>query len=365
MKPLLFLISISLFWSCSSLKVEPISNVKEIKNNSIVYQMPQNEVEITFELTKSKFIPGPFAEYTQEFLELSPSKTEENLYWSISDIKLQTKAVVDTSQTYLLSGAIDKIIPYNLSQIVSTQAFGENSKTTESYTFSKDSKLLFPELTLKQLIIEDSKTSYKTVTVDSITKKIPIVNKVLRNKTTKELAKDAAKIITKIRKRRFRLIGGLNEKFPKKDALKLMLEELDKKEQYYLELFMGREIKETSVITVSILPKAYESYLLFYFTPEKGIVNQGSEKNAIYLNIDRTNHLPKLDLTDKYKVDSKSLPYKIPEDVKISILQNKKNLVEQYSSLAQFGKLAFLPINILTKMKVDIDGKTGGLNIIE
>jgi hypothetical protein len=187
---------------------------------------------------------------------------------------------------------------------------------------------------------------------------------VVRNKTTEEMAKDASKTLAKIRKRKFRLMAGMNDKLPKENALKIMIEELDKKEAYYLSLFFGKEIKETKTINISVLPTEYKKYLLFYFDEKTGLSQDKTQGNPVWLNIEEDQLAINVDLSSKYDKTERLLPYRSPKMVKLSLLQNSKSILQTQLPLAQFGVINYLPLSFLKESKIIINSETGNINIL-
>ena len=354
MKFLYFLVMGILLWSCSSLKMEKASDITEIKSNAVVYQIPQNEIQINFELTELSYTSGLFSEYSKIFLEVEPLKNQSESAWCITDVSINSKLVDDSSQVYIISGAIDKIHPANLLQITRTKPVVNNQQ--ELHLDSPDNYLPnYTEISLKKLIIEQSKTSYKTVTVDSVTKRIPVMNTVVRNKTKKEMAKDASKTLAKIRKRKFRLMAGLNEKMPKAGALKIMIDELDKKEAYYLSLFMGVEERTTKNISFSVLPTNFEKHLLFSFDKEKGIHQDTLINKQVWLSFEEDNSGNECDLSSKYKNTEKLFPYRKPQVVDVLVLRDEKPIAKMQTSISQFGAIRYLPLDLLKTTKISIE----------
>ncbi len=361
------LIIVSFFWSCSSLKIQKIEDVEKIKSNSLLYQLTENQVDIQFELNKTTFIPGPYSAYAKTYLEVDPIQINEKETWRISNVKINLSAVSDTNQTYLLSGAINKILPENIALLSENNLDGMNYPILENYSKAENILPYFNELSLKKLIIEDKKTSYKEVTIDSVSKRIPIVNIVVRNKNAEEMAKDAAKTLQKIRKRKFRLIAGLNDNSTEKGDIRFMIAELDKKEQYYLELFMGRTVEENKTIMVSVWPRNFEKYLLFKFDKQKGIIDESllSQGEAVELILEPLNDSSGLDFSSKIKKKVSFLPYRIPKIVKLSIESNGVNIFETKTALSQFGQISYLPIDLLKSSKLKIDSRTKAIIGIE
>jgi len=365
MKIVSLLIFVSLLWSCSSLKIKSAKDVEEIKGQAIVYQLPQNQIDIKIELTKTTFVPGPYAQYAKTYLEIDPLQTEASEQWRISDIQMQVVAVPDTAHTYLLMGAIDKISSENLAQLSGNIGTEKNVIVFQNYEQVAPVIPYFNELTLKKLIIEDKKTSYKEVIIDSISKRIPVENIVVRNKNTEEMAKDAAKTLAKIRKRKFRLVAGLNDSFPKKGDIQIMIDELNKKEQYYLELFMGKLFEEKESFSISIIPDEYKKYFLFQFDTKNGIIDNSlvSKGKTVELKLESYSKLEGFDMSSKIKKTEKLLPYRIPEKLFVSVVSEGKELYKNQLNLAQFGRISYFPLSLLKDSNIKIDSVTGALTI--
>lgn len=362
MKFLTILFLSILLWSCSSLKINKFNDVNELTNNALSYDLPQSEIWVELELEKTTFLPGPYSSYAKEFLELDLVKKNEAVIWRIKGVSLESSSLVDTSQNYIISGPIERIKAENLSQILSK----EQTLYNASFIAEDNSSIVpdFPELTLKKLLIEQSKTSYKTVTVDSVTKRVPVTNTVVRNKTLEEMAKDASKTLLKIRKRKFRLITGVNEKLPKDKALEQMLDELNKKEDYYLSLFIGKEKREYTKVNYIILPVAYQKHNICSFDPQNGIVQDTLENTNIILNVEMTGS-GNSSLSAKYKQTEDLLPYRKPQIVKVTVEQNQKPIIIKEMSIPQLGTIEYIPLKFLMDYKIKMDSKSGALIGIE
>ncbi len=348
-----------LLWSCSSLKVQKLSQLQTEKANQIAYCLPKANLLFTFTFEETTYTPGPYNQFTQQFLELTPQPNTSSKTWELTDINHQILTQKDTSLAFVISGGVEKITPENWTQLlayqnISNQSFAniENDQPIEG----------FSELTLKKLIIEDSKTSYKTVTIDSVTKRVPIVNTVLRNKTTEEMAKDAAKLLTKIRKRKFRLMSGMNENLPKKGDLALMLDELNQKEQYYLELFIGKTDVKTKTYQVLVKPGSLGEVPLISYD-KYNEPNFKKSKSSLVLNISGVAYQKehsKADIkTEKY------LPFKAASNTQIEIKHHNNTIYRATVQLPQLAELQYLPVSFLKHRTIELDAKSGMLKKVQ
>jgi hypothetical protein len=362
-KNIIVVLVVLILGSCASLKVQKANDVKEVKAQHLYYTLPKASVQLTFTFTKHQYIPGPYAAYAKQFLELEEPKLKEDIWWSLDKLEHQLITSKDTSNAYVISGAIEKIKPENWTQLLNFQTINESPISFIDADSKDDKNLHFSELTLKKLIIEDSRTSYKTVTIDSITKRVPIVNTVIRNKTTEELAKDAAKSLTKIRKRKFRLMAGIDEKKPKEGALKLMLEALEQKEEQYLELFMGKIINSQEQYQVQVYPETIGDYSLFAWNKQDGLLSKGKASDKMILSI-QGQALVK-DTTETKLNTTKFLPFKMASNSQISVKHNNKVIYSAVVQLPQLAKIQYLPVSFLKSKSIELGPKTGILRKIQ
>lgn len=359
-----FLFSLLLV-SCASLKINKVSELEALKSNSIIYQLPRTEVQAYFQLEKTSFIPGPYAEYAKTYLEIEPLEQEAFTKWRISKAHLETRSVEDTAHTYSISGNLSCLPASNLDFLFNISANRTEQTKLEQYSDAFNFLPEYSELTVKKLMIEESKTSYKTVVVDSLTKRIPIVNTVLRNKTTEELAKDAAKTLTKLRKRKMRLMTGVDEHLPKAGNLQIMLDAIDQKEQQYLELFFGKTNIEYQKLQVSVIPSEYKKYLLFYFDEEEGFIDNKTKGDPVWLNVEALNPNTGQNINDKYSQKEKMLPYRPLQKVALSIMNYEQNIYESKQGLAQFSKLRYMPLQLLKKTQMQLNPINGTIKVLE
>ncbi len=358
------LILVSLMASCSSgLKVYKQNENPSPEKVSLEYCLPKNKLDILFTVKKTHLIPGVFAKYAKEYLEISPKVDKENYHWEIVSVEHQLSSVRDTSNVYQITGKLDNISANNWLQINNLSKIGGSSFTVSRESSDWSHFPDFTELSLKKIMIEESKSSYKTVIVDSVPKRIPISNTVLRNKSEQEMAKDAAKTLMKIRKRKLRLIGAINEKFPESGDVRFMVEKLEQEEQKYLELFMGKTETVKEQFVISFIPEDYKSYRLFNFSETQGRVQERSPENSVILKLKAIDNSSDSDSENKHHQDL--FPYRIPGVASLQISQGGALLYQTNVELSQFGRIQYLPINFLKDKNLKFDTVTGAIKEIK
>lgn len=93
------------------------------------------------------------------------------------------------------------------------------------------------------------------------------------DKTTEDMARDAASMIYTLRKRRFDLVTGEAGENVYGAGMKAAIEEMSRLENEYLSLFMGKQSTVTTVHELDVIPQAGKTnYIACRFSPASGIV---------------------------------------------------------------------------------------------
>lgn len=363
MRYILILITAILMGACSpGLKVYKKTDNQSPKETGLEYRLPKNKLDILFTVKKTKLTPGPFAKYAKQYLEIAPNVIKESEYQEIVSVEHQLSSVKDTSNVYLITGGLDKISAENWLQLNDLSSPKGHRFTIQKSADESTHLPDFTERTLKKIMIEESKSSYKTVVIDSTTRRIPITNTVLRNKSEEEIAKDAAKTLRKIRKRKLRLIGAINEKFPKSGDIRFMIEKLEQEEQKYLELFMGKKQSVNEQFVVSFVPNDYKSYRLFNFSEQQGRIQARSPESSVILKLKPIDEAT--EKTSGTSFDSNLLPYRVPGGALLEISYGGELLYQTNIYLAQFGTVHYLPAQFLKQKSIKFDTLTGAVKSV-
>jgi hypothetical protein len=131
------------------------------------------------------------------------------------------------------------------------------------------------------------------VDADSIFTTVPSAKKNLIRKSLDEQAQELANQIFVLRDDRNALLKGESDgkSLPDGDALKYMVEQLNKLEESYMSMFVGKKIKIEKTYVFDYIPtKGTEQDVLFKFSPEYGITPKESAKGSpIFVEINDLN----------------------------------------------------------------------------
>jgi len=360
MKKLTYIIiSIILISSCSTLKIEKVNSNSDIKKNGFVYNLPKTQLNIEFTVVKTKYYKGPFSDYSDEYLGFDNVIEKNEIKYEIASINITPNLVNDTSQTYFVSGKSKNFKTSNyFDNTMVLKSINKEEETTNNTNYEYNIKkqitedphyIPFKDITTKPLVIEKNDTIWKNILVDSVYKRVPKINKAIAPSTTKDQAFNASKFIFKIRKRRLRVIAGMDEKYPKGDALKKIIKELDELEETYIELFTGKTISDTITYTVSIVPNEENkiSELLVNFDNKNGFSKNAIDKILISISKENEN-LVLRKLENKEKTNNQ-FTYRIPENANISISIDNKEIYKTRIPVSQYGYVNYLNKNSFNK----------------
>lgn len=381
---------LSLF-SCKSKMY--VTNVYSYSTNSqgVIYALPKTKLEVNIEITETHKQKGPFAKYTNLYFNTKNAIIENSTEYRISNISINTKPILDSANIYCFHNSNKEITSLiNLTQdgyiagINISDYQSEKLETEQKNIISSNSNynkfIDYADFSLKSIREIQYDTIYKEVLQDSILVKIPIIKKKEVYKSLQKQAKETADVLFLLRDDRNALLKGENDgnNFPDGDALKLMINELNKLERQYMNLFTGQEIKIKKQYKFEITPNklSFNSPIfLFSFSEKKGINKEkkSAYKNDIYINLHKNEDIVNTSkytknniLNSKDKLGNyKGLIYRIPQNITAEITNSKSTLYKKELKIVQAGTLSIIPENLLKKdVKIEFYPKYGSLKRI-
>lgn len=368
----------------AQINVVPVTSGElQIKNNTILYSLPKAVININVCVETEYFYAGPFHKYADKYLTIKNVETENSVTSEISGIKFSVSSEPDANSTYMIFNKDNNFnVGYCRNGVIKSFGFSESSDCSViddlilNIPQYHENGTVFTDLSVKRNFTNITDTTYKVVQIDSVFQKIPIYNKSITSKEFEQKAEEAANFIIKIRKNKFKLITGQFEtEKPPKD-LKYMVEELDKLEQEYMSLFIGKTIKIKNEFNFSYSPYdslKTEKILLFNLSDELGITGAvSSDGEPVYLEI--TNHgvtsetdrfyNRQTELNDKEK--KKGLYYRIPGYATVQVSSEGIVYAEQNMQIPQLGYTNYLPSKMFKnkKLKILFDENSGFIKTI-
>lgn len=292
MKILLRFSLILLLVSCSTgqFTTTNFHNLAGFEDNSHIYALPKTRLIVSLSVEKTEFIPGPYSKYASKYLGIEGTQSLSSNFYKIVDIELKTQSLADPDYTYSVLNDNFSDIELVLNEFRSKGLIMGES-TSEYFKSDKEiqeepEEIHYTDLSIKSFNSEQGKNI--TSENEEYTN-VPLLAKQVSPKSLDEKAEEAAKFLFKIRKRRFKLLSGQYEVFPEGIAMETSIKELNRLEDEYLSLFIGKKTQTTLSRTYTFTPNDSEQiqrYTLFRFAEDSGFHPTGGRVgDAIILEV--------------------------------------------------------------------------------
>lgn len=315
---------------------------------SLIYALPQTGLKVGLNYQKDIFIPGPYADYAQRMLGIEGVKKVRSEKFTIQGAAIDPYTEPDGNAFYTLSilqGEIDTgLIHWAESKLLILRGnFFMNTNVSVHSVKDGGNGVLFKDVTMQPNVEMQEHTIYKTLITDTSFVRVPVTTRQMEKKTLEKKAEEAAKLILEIRSDRYYLAAGLVDPLPAGFDLKNAMEGLDRLEEQYLSLFIGKSFSADFLKEYYIVPEglvAEERFVLDRFSTGRGLVaEEGEEVELIIKPVGNSrsfkNLLPQAPEPESYN----RLYYRIPEICDVTVMQAERPLSRKRISIYQTGVL--------------------------
>ena len=334
--------------------------------NTVIYALPQTVLKVDVVAEKTIMKKGPFADYSQKYLGISDVVKSDGVEWKLKSIELHGVGEVDPEQYHKVTASVD----YEPSLVALTPEGlirGFNLKKSSFMNVEKEVvdlttdeiKMEYGKFSINPIIKYREDTTYKVVETDTAFIKVPVLEKQALTKSLEEKAEEAAHQIFKLRKRRFKILTSNFEVLPPDGkAYEVLVEELAKLEEDYISMFVGKKVSVQKSYQFSYAPKKGENGgVIFRMSPQMGPVGVndlgGRPVRVDFKNLGITNELAILPTAG---VNPQTLiSYRIPGMADVSISNGKSILLKKRMPIAQFGKIATMPAEVLLNENFSVE----------
>jgi hypothetical protein len=328
-------------------------------NRGYVYALPQTTFKVTVDVVKINTIRGPYYRFAEKYLSIRDVPERNSTSWSIEKINLEIVEEPDPGQIFLvrqvsgqqdLSGLIKLsqqglVYDYNVGRYLQGKDYAATPAEEPRGPY-------FTDLSPKPTIVMSIDTSYKSIRIDSIFRKVPVTKQQRIVKTIDEKAEEAARVIMRIRRRRIATLTGKGEN----DLSEAGIRKLDELEREYMTLFIGRDIAEKQQITFYFTPAAgemFEHEELFEFSESQGVITEHREDSeVISLTVTRTNNaggMADLGTGNRMAVQTNAIYYRVPDQAEVSISKGEDMLMKERFLVSQYGAILSMPVSLAGK----------------
>ncbi len=324
----------------------------------ILYALPRTSLVVRVTAVKNIYVPGPFRAYSEKYLGIKPYVTQARTRWTLEQAELSSFREPDPEKYFVIttSGILaeNALTMTKNGLILDPAACPPQDEPAYQVTHDEpDGKPYFTDLSVKRNFYEKADTVYRTMMQDTGFVRVPVVRKTYEKKTLDQKAEEAANFIIKIRKRRFKLMAGQYDVYPKDEALEFAVKEMTRLENEYLALFTGKKVSQKWYYRFIITPEdASKQPVLFKFSPETGICNTtGCEGIPVYLQYS----VPESTVSEKLSAEGgvlhDTLVYRIPALTHVRVVYSDRVLAEKHIPICQFGPEVGLPARVILPEK--------------
>ncbi len=222
------------------------------------YSLPKTVINISVVQEQEVIIRGPYANYAKTFLGVVGAPLSDKESYKILDANISWSTEPDTEQIFEVDQ--NNGTPIEVFEWIITP---QNSITEQrNYTNIVTTVPQVPFADMGANTVVENKNG---VRVDRTT---------ALEKSEEQMAAEAADMIFKLRKKRIELITAEQGEHVFGAGLSVALEEINRLETQYTELFLGKRIVHKSQKTFRIIPTENQTMVVaFRFSTEKGVVD--------------------------------------------------------------------------------------------
>lgn len=381
---LLLILLLGVFACKPTYNVLHVTSEASSKEQGIYYYLPRTTLVIDVEITKTNFIPGPYAAYAEQYLGYTGIQQKSSLY-EIKNIVITDVAEPDPDQLYYIEtekrfASLFEMEENGLLRNVNVATSREEKMELKQEKESQKSEGVEKQKLLNLINIREKlDTVYqRQILEDSVVVEKRSINRILVKNSLEQSAREAATRISEIRNHKYALISFNEDIAFESGTLNTMLKELDEMENEYFKLFLG--YSETEKINQRFYYKPDINNVgfqpLFRFNPTVGVndslklmmetvyIIQSVDKTTQGINDFNINN-QKLYKKKDNNLEEGGLSYRIPESSTFKIIWNNKTLATANVRVAQFGTVLRLPKYDLRNLKLNYDVPSGYIKSVE
>jgi len=336
----------------------PLSDPAAMRDGSIVYGLPKTVFTVKVDMERTINLPGPYVQFAGDLLGLTDVIQTESESWSINGITVKTYDELDPSEFYVISSTSlfqTNVLALRKEGLILDLNPGIYDTSENQSRKGESGNIRYHPVDLgsDEYFQMQRDTVYKRMNIDSSFVRVPYIVEKKRKLTIDQLAEKAAKRLIEMRDGKHLILTGEATVFPQSDAA---INEMNRLEKGYTELFTGKTLKDTFTFSYQIIPlKAMvgKPEILFQFSDLTGPVT-GNMKGGKPVMVEFNPEKKTKDLTLISNIQTKTegkkfdrLYYRVPDVVDMKISLGSEILFDSRKLIYQFGEVVQLPANYI------------------
>lgn len=321
---------ISLTAALMSLSAVAQLPVYPLYNNVDGYMLPRTVIEVEVVQQREVIIRGPYARYASQYLGVSGAPMLDKESYKILSATISWRAEADIQASYGLSAT--NPVSSSIFDWLNPSQQAEDALPADAEFAGADIQGRTP--------FKDVGTNTKLTTGS----KLSAGRNSAVEKSEAQMASDAAQVIFKIRTRRLELICGDQGEYVFGEGLSAALAEMDRIEEEYTALFLGKRYTQTTVRNFEVTPdKGANRVVAFRFTSAGGVVAADDlAANPINLEFQTVETPSAGDIDSKSKL--KTVPYRMPVIDEVKLWDGVTIYDTERIPMFQKGKIVEIPV---------------------
>lgn len=309
----------------------------------VQYTLPVTVLHLEVETKFESYQAGPYAKYALKYLGIEVA-LEDAISHSIESIELTPYIEADPTLNYFVNLGEKNRVAVNFFELTNQGLI----MWADSYS-GKSSKVLYPTLNGEDLFNEalvtpgttlEEATLYKSVRSESGVERTTVKQSQTVIKGVEKRAEEAANQIFNLRKKKIQIITGDTDATFSGDALRAAVEELNRLEEEYLALFLGKKSSGIQKASFDVVPNQgndRQIYIAFRLSERSGALPAGNlSGRPIVLELSGSFQEAEASKVNQTPVKG-SILYRRPIMVTAKLSDGQQSLLESRVPIYQLG----------------------------
>ena len=326
----------------------PLDSTVKLSVNHFYYQLPTSAIKVNVTVTKVREIKGYYADQAEKLLGLTNIISDNRAFYKLKNVSIETVRIPDTKLAFAVEPSAQQVKEQSYTKALLKQQNSQDEVFEETYSTSTTAIPDFFQNYANVSYTETEDAFVETKIINGVVTQVPANRTRLVSKSAEQKVQEAADRITQIRKDRNSLMAGEQEVPYSKEALELMISQLNQAENDYLDLFRGIVLEDEIHYTLYVIPEKDDTTLpLFSIDQNTGFTATTSVTEANYTLLltpfNKTHAIKDQEVKNK----NKGFRIRHPQAVYID-LQHNYETVHHFGiyQLLQWGDIETLPANL-------------------
>lgn len=316
-------------------------------SGTVIYSLPRTTVGVTVEATVVKTVPGPYAKFAQKYFGTSAPQSPVTSC-TINSITVTPHIEADPAARYCV------VIPEKGSSVTNYMSLTTQGLIAVDPSAGSSSSFRFPPQVGNDRFVgaqpsnlaSVTTTLYKTVkNAEGEYERVPVQQSQTVEKSLEKKAEEAAGIIFSLREKRLQIVTGDTDATFSGEAMKSVLEEIDRLERAYTELFFGAKTVFTQVRTFDIVPgtNPKQTHSICRISDDGLVAASSGEGRVVSMEIS-AEQLSIPEVSQGRGRENVTIYYRVPAAALCRIIDGGRMLSETRISVYQLGEKVAMPL---------------------